>query len=158
MAEIDEIGVLRDTTRADHIREGVQILLRGLDIYAVAELGLPGGRRADLFGIDAKGNVTIVEIKSGAPDFLADNKWPDYLDYCDVFYFAVDPDFPTDLLPENEGMIIADRHGAEIIRPAAQKDKLPAARRKKMLTLFGRKSAQRLARLEHIVGQEMRDE
>jgi len=148
----------RDTTRADHIREGTQIMLRGLDIIAVAELGLPGGRRADLFGIDAKGVVTIVEIKSGAADFQSDSKWPDYLEFCDQFYFAIDPDFPEDLLPPDQGMIIADRHGAEIIRPAAVKDKLPAARRKKMLSIFGRKAARRLARLEHIVGQEMRDD
>ncbi len=148
----------RDTSRADAIRAGTQILLRGLDIIAVAELGLPGGRRADLFGIDAKGNVTIVEIKSGAQDFLSDTKWQDYLEFCDQYFFAVDPDFPTDLLPEDQGMIIADRHGAEIMRPAAIKDKLPAARRKKMLSLFGRKAADRLARLEHIVGREMTDE
>ncbi|MEN8723300.1 MAG: MmcB family DNA repair protein [Alphaproteobacteria bacterium] len=148
----------RDTTRADDIRMGAQILLRQFNIIAAAEVTLPDGRRADLFGIDPKGRVTIVEIKSGAADFLSDNKWTDYKDWCDDFYFAVDPDFPQDLLPEAEGLIIADRMGGEILRPAAPADPIAAARRKKLLILYARKAADRLARLERLVGKIMLDD
>ena len=52
---------------------------------------------------------TVVEIKSCRPDFMCDRKWQDYLGYCDRFYFAVDSDFPYDLLPADEGLILADR-------------------------------------------------
>lgn len=148
----------RDTSRADDIRAGTQSLLRQFNIIAAAEVTMPGGRRADLFGIDDKGKITIVEIKSGAPDFQSDNKWHEYKDWCDAFYFAVDQDFPTDILPADEGLIIADRMGGEIIRPAAPADPVAAARRKKLLILYARKAAERLARLENLVGQIMLDE
>ena len=33
-------------------------------------------------------------------DFRADNKWHEYWDYCDALFFAVPPDFPQDVLPD----------------------------------------------------------
>jgi len=49
--------------------------------------------------------LTIVEIKSCRTDFDADQKWPDYLGFCDRFYFAVDLAFPANLLPPEEGVL-----------------------------------------------------
>ena len=49
-------------------------------------------------------------------DFRADGKWPDYDAFCDRFYFAVDADFPSEVLPPDTGLILADRYGGEIIR------------------------------------------
>ncbi len=42
-------------------------------------------------GIDAKGQVIIVEIKVSRADLLGDGKWTDYLDYCDRFYWGLPP-------------------------------------------------------------------
>ena len=55
------------------------------------------------------------------------------------------PDFPTELLPPETGLIIADAYDAEIIRPAPE-TKLAAARRKKMVLKFARNAADRLRR------------
>ena len=84
----------------------------------LAELPLGNGRRADLVAIDRAAAITIVEVKSGRADFLADRKWQAYLGFCDRFYFAVDRDFPAALLPAGEGLIVADRFAGEIVREA----------------------------------------
>jgi hypothetical protein len=65
------------------------------------------------------------------------------LDYCDRFCFAVGSDFPLGLLPPEEGLILADRFGGEIVREARLRT-LSAARRKAMLVRFGRVAAGRL--------------
>ena len=68
--------------------------------------------------LDRSGRVTLVEVKSCRADFVADRKWQSYLDYCDRFYFAVAAGFPLDLLPPEEGLILADRFAGEILREA----------------------------------------
>ena len=84
---------------AARILRGATRLLEGLGYAAIAEYTLGNGRRADILAIDGAGQVTIVEIKSSRADFAADHKWRDYLEFCDRFYFAVEPDFPLALLP-----------------------------------------------------------
>lgn len=130
---IDTLDLLRGVGRA----------LTDADHAVVAELPLGNGRRADMVAIDRAGAITLVEVKSCRADFLSDRKWHEYLAYCDRFYFAVGPDFPLDLLPSDEGLILADRFGAEIVR-AARLRGLDAARRKAMLIRFGRAAAGRL--------------
>ena len=76
----------------------------------------------------------------------ADRKWSDYLDYCDRFYFAVRGNFPRELLPAGEGLIVADRFGGEIVR-AGQVRPLSSSQRKAMLIRFGRAAASRLNNL-----------
>ena len=56
------------------------------------------------------------------------------------------PGFPVELLPEDEGLIIADRYAGEMLRPARQRP-LPAARRRALLLRFGRLAAARLQAL-----------
>lgn len=60
--------------------------------YAVnAEMGLNSGGalRADLLAVNMKGEVIVIEVKSGVPDFRSDKKWHKYLPFCNKFYFAV---------------------------------------------------------------------
>lgn len=128
---------------AAEIFNGVTRALIDADHGVLSELPLANGRRADLVGIDKVGQVTIIEVKSSLADYRSDHKWQDYLDYCDLFYFAVSDDFPKEVLPETEGMIIADKYSAEIIR-ASQHRPLSAARRKAMLIRFARLAAGRL--------------
>ena len=52
-------------------------------------------------------------------------------------------DFPLAFLPPDEGLILADRFGGEIIR-AARLRALSPARRKAMLIRFGRAAASHL--------------
>jgi hypothetical protein len=109
----------------------------------LTEVPLPNGRRADLVGLKDTGEIWIVEVKSSMEDFRADQKWPEYLDYCDRLLFAVAPGFPVEILPDDAGLLIADRYGGELIKGGPE-HKLAAARRKVMLTLLARTGALRL--------------
>ena len=60
------------------LMRGAARLLMDLGITAIAEFTLPCGRRADLAGLGPKGEMVIVEVKSGVQDFRTDEKWPDY--------------------------------------------------------------------------------
>ena len=91
----------------------------------------------------AGGDVTIVEIKSCLLDYQTDGKWQDYLDFCDRLYFAVNADFPCEIIPVEAGLILADRYGAELVREPAE-ERLSAARRKAMMLCFARAAALRL--------------
>jgi hypothetical protein len=128
---------------AEDIVRGVARALAAADQAVITELALANGRRADLVALDRTGIITLVEVKASRADFLADRKWPAYLGYCDRFYFAVADGFPLRLLPPEEGLIRADRFGAEILRQAPLRA-LGAARRKALLIRFGRASAGRL--------------
>jgi hypothetical protein len=128
---------------AEDIVRGVARALAAADQAVITELALANGRRADLVALDRTGIITLVEVKASRADFLADRKWPADLGYCDRFYFAVADGFPLRLLPPEEGLIRADRFGAEILRQAPLRA-LGAARRKALLIRFGRASAGRL--------------
>ena len=45
----------------------------------------------------------------GSKDFKADLKWQEYRPYCDQFYFAVAPEFPQAILPDEPGLIVGRR-------------------------------------------------
>ena len=115
----------------------------------MCEVPLPNGRRADLMGIDAKGCLTIVEIKVAKADLTTDSKWTDYLEYCDRFFWAVPPSLSAILsesryLPDEAGLIVADRYDAAVIREAMHRPLAPA-RRKAELLHFARRAARRLS-------------
>ncbi len=113
--------------------------------YAVlTEFILPNSRRADIVAIGPKGQLLIAEVKSCREDFICDTKWPEYRDYCDFFFLAVNTSFPKELLPSETGHIIADQYGGAIITPSEEK-KLAAARRKSLTLAFARQAASRLA-------------
>lgn len=128
---------------AAEIVRGVARALAAADQAVVAEVPLANGRRADLVALDRRGTITLVEVKASRADFVADRKWQDYLDYCDRFYFAVAAGFPLELLPPDEGLILADRFAGEILR-AARLRCLSAPRRKAMLIRIARAAAGRL--------------
>ncbi|MBL8690044.1 MAG: MmcB family DNA repair protein [Rhodospirillaceae bacterium] len=113
---------------------------------ALTEVTLANGRRADVLALDAAGRLTIVEIKSSRADFQSDRKWREYLEFCDAFYFAVAEGFPVDLLPEDVGLMIADRWSAHVVREALL-EPLSAPRRKAMLIRFGLLAGDRLRNL-----------
>jgi hypothetical protein len=109
----------------------------------VSEVALANGRRADILAIRRNGEIWIVEIKSSIADFRADQKWPEYRDYCDALLFAVAPDFPADILPADAGLILADAYAAEMVRPPPIHS-LVAARRKALTLALARTAAMRL--------------
>lgn len=144
MAELPNIVDGRQSETALRVQRGVMRFLRGRhDLCCYAEVSLANGRRADVLGVGPKGQIWIVEIKSSLEDFRVDNKWRDYKDYCDRFFFAKPPDLEAEIFPEMEGLIVADGHGADILRPA-EDNPLPAARRKAVMLRLARMGADRL--------------
>ncbi len=111
------------------------------------EVALPNGRRADILALRPDGGFACIEVKSGPRDFLTDVKWQDYREYADALFFAVDVDFPLDLLPEATGLIVAAGLEAELLREAPSHP-LAGARRRALLQRFAVLAAGRLAQLE----------
>lgn len=128
---------------AFEICRGVARLLRAHGLAVVTELSLANGRRADVAGVTAAGEIWIVEVKSCLADLRSDQKWPEYRDFCDRFFFAVAPNFPREALPSETGLIIADRYGGEIAHMVPD-HKLAGARRKAMTLRMLRAAAFRL--------------
>jgi hypothetical protein len=137
------VVTVRDDGRARAILRGTQRLLRSLNFESLSEVCLANGRRADILALGREGTTWIVEIKSSIADFRSDQKWHEYRDYCDALLFAVAPDFPSEILPSDTGLILADAYAGELVREAPRHPMSPA--RRKALTLsFARTAATRL--------------
>jgi len=129
-----------DTTSA--VTRGAARLFVDLGYAPLLEVGLPNGRRADIMAIGPRGQIAIAEVKSSREDFLVDRKWGEYLPYCDAFFFAVGPDFPRAILPDEPGLIVADAFGGAVLRESPT-TALAGARRKAVTLAFARLAAVR---------------
>ena len=125
------------------LARGVCRHLLGYDFATVEEFSPEKGKRVDVMALGPKGEIWVVECKSSRADFTSDLKWDGYLEWCDRYFWAVDEAFPTDLLPEGTGLIIADAYDAQIIRMAPE-HKLAGARRTALTRRFARQAALRL--------------
>ncbi len=128
------------------LARGVSRHLRSYNFVTIEEFVPTRGLRVDVLALGPKGEIWVIECKSSRADFSSDNKWQGYLDWCDRYFWAVDGDFPTGLLPAETGLIIADAYGGEIIRTGAEA-KLAPARRKVLIQKFARHAATRLQSL-----------
>ena len=150
MAESPALAALAPSfdRRAQAVTRGICRLFARNDIWALAEMPLRNGRRADLMGIDAKGRIVIVEIKTARADLLGDGKWQDYLEFCDRFFWGLPPELDraclegADFRPDCCGVIVADEYDAEIVRPAPSHP-LAAARRKVEIERLARAALRR---------------
>ncbi|MBD9528616.1 MmcB family DNA repair protein [Paracoccus sp. PAR01] len=133
------------------LQRGVARMLTALGHAALPEFVPVGGLRVDVISISPKGEIWVVECKSCRADFIGDRKWQGYLDYCDRFFWAVDTDFPDDLLPEDCGLIRADSWGAELLRMAPEV-RLAGARRSRILRDIARVSTARLLAMTDPMG------
>jgi len=126
----------------DAVTKGAARLMAALGYAPLLEVGLPNGRRADIMALGPRGEIAIVEVKSGLLDFRTDRKWGEYLPYTDAFFFAVAPEFPREALPEEPGLIVADQFGGAVLRDAPATPLVPA-RRKALTLAFARLAAVR---------------
>ncbi len=125
------------------LARGAARLLAGYGFSTVEELVPARGLRVDLMALGPKGEIWIVECKSSRADFQSDRKWQGYLQWCDRFFWAVDTDFPNEMLPYETGLMIADAYGGEIMRMGPEA-KLAPARRKVLVQKFASTAARRL--------------
>jgi len=133
------------------IRRATARLCGRLGWAPLHEMPLPNGRRADILALRPDGCFVCIEVKSGPRDFLTDLKWPDYRDFSDALFFAVDVDFPQELLPAETGLIVAAGLEADLLRDAPTHP-LPAPRRRALLQRFALLAAGRLAAVEDPAG------
>lgn len=133
----------RQSETALAVQRGVCRLMRQHGFAVLTEFTLATGRRADVFGLKDDGLIWIIEIKSSLEDFRADQKWPEYRDYCDRFSFAIPLGMDAAIIPDEAGLVLADQYGAEIIRDTPDHP-LHASRRRAVTLQFGRVAAQRL--------------
>lgn len=129
--------------RSLRVRRACTRLCLQLGWSPVHEVPLPNHRRVDILALRQDGGFACIEVKSGPRDFLTDAKWPEYREYSDALYFAVDADFPRALLPEDAGLIVACDGAAEVLREAPAHP-LSAARRRALLQRFAGIAALRL--------------
>ena len=136
MAQTDSLAPAVSEIRAAlAVARGIGRLFARNDIWCLPEMPLRNHRRADLMGIDARGQIVIVEIKVSRADLHGDGKWPEYLDYCDRFYWGLPPVLDRGalegerFLPEKCGIIVADGYDGEILRPAPLLGLAPARRK-----------------------------
>jgi len=129
------LGVTRGTAR----------LMLDMGYAPLLEVCLPNGRRADVMALGPKGDIVICEVKSGIDDYRVDRKWHEYAPFCDAFFFAVAPEFPQEILPDEPGLIVADGFGGAVVREAPVVPLAPA-RRKALTLAFARLGAMRTMR------------
>lgn len=140
------LSTLRDKRQSDTallVARGTRRMLRRQSFSTVTELPLLSGRRADVVALGADGTILIIEIKSSVADFRADHKWPEYRAHCDRLYFAIPDSVPTEIMPQDAGLILADAYGAEILREAPE-HKMAAATRRAVTIRFAHAAAHRL--------------
>jgi hypothetical protein len=145
---MDGIGFPERTTL---VRRAAARLCLRLGWAPLHEVRLANGRRADILALQPGGCFVCIEVKSGLRDYLADSKWLEYQPFCDQFFFAVDADFPRDVLPPETGLIVCAGREADMLREP-QCIRLPPARRKALMERFAWLAAGRLAALEDPLG------
>jgi hypothetical protein len=129
---------------ATDVARGVSRVLMQEGFSPILEFTLANGRRLDVAALGPDGTMLGVEIKVSIADLRGDQKWPEYLEFCELFYFAIPPDFPDRHVPDGTGLIVADRYGGAIVRPSAR-TVLHASRRKAVTLSFAKVAAERLA-------------
>ncbi len=77
----------------------------------LAEFSIPNGRRMDMFSLDYLCRQTSgYEVKISRSDFVADDKWQEYLPFCNKFYFVCPPDLiKLSELPPETGLIYVEQ-------------------------------------------------
>jgi hypothetical protein len=143
MRTMDALPISRPDTTA-LLARGITRMLLDHGLTPILEVPLANGRRADVMALTGNGEIWVVETKSCLADYACDEKWPDYLDYCDRFFFGVTETFPLDQIPEEAGLIVADGFGGAILRDSPVRA-LVGPRRKAVTLLFARLAAMRLA-------------
>src|ERR1700692_1405258 len=91
------------------VARGVSRLLIQEGLSPILEFTLANGRRLDVCALGPDGTIVGVEIKVALADLKGDMKWPDYLEFCEHFYFAIPPGFPDESEHARTGLIVADR-------------------------------------------------
>ena len=125
------------------IARGVCRHLKQYNFSCLEEFVPIKGSRVDIIAIGPRGEIWIIECKSSPADYNQDQKWEKYLPFCDRYFRAVPQNFPTNILPAKDGLMIADQYDAEIVR-YGQEYKISPQKRKVITTKVARNASDRL--------------
>lgn len=125
------------------IARGVCRHLKQYNFACIEEFVPIKGARVDVIAVGPRGEIWIIECKSSPADYIQDQKWKKYLPFCDRYFWAVPQNFPTNILPTDDGLIIADPYDAEIIRFGSE-NKMNPQKRKIIITKIARNASDRL--------------
>ena len=134
---------LKTSKNVNRIARGVMRHFAQIGLSSLSEFSPIRGLRVDIVALGPSDEIWIVECKSGKNDFKSDNKWHNYLDWCDRYFWAVAAEFPIDILPSDTGLIIADPYDASILREAPL-NKVSVVRRKKLIKSIAKSACNRL--------------
>tara|TARA_B100001057_G_C22240124_1_gene715427 strand:- start:9 stop:443 length:435 start_codon:yes stop_codon:yes gene_type:complete len=134
---------LKTSKNLNRIARGVIRHFAQIGLSSLSEFSPAKGLRVDIITLGMSNEIWIVECKSGQSDFKSDKKWQNYLEWCDRYFWAVDANFPIDILPTQTGLIIADAYDASIIREAPL-NKLSPVRQRKIIKLMAASACNRL--------------
>ena len=134
---------LKTSKNLNRIARGVMRHFAQIGLSSLSEFSPAKGLRVDIITLGMSNEIWIVECKSGQSDFKSDKKWQNYLEWCDRYFWAVDANFPIDILPTQTGVIIADAYDASILREAPL-NKLSPVRQKKIIKSMAASACNRL--------------
>ena len=134
---------LETSKNVNRIARGVMRHFAQIGLSSLSEFSPTAGLRVDIITFGISDEIWIIECKSGQSDFKSDKKWQNYLEWCDRYFWAVDANFPIDILPPDTGIIIADAYDASILRDSLL-NRLSAARRKKIMKSVAKSACNRL--------------
>src|SRR5690242_19609738 len=76
------------TATAQDVALGGRLLLIQQRYSPILEFTLANGARLDVAALGPDGTLLGVEIKVALADLRGDTKWPEYLEFCEHFYFV----------------------------------------------------------------------
>jgi len=88
--EVSNLLSTHEIKRHGELQDKALKWLYSKDYIVASEIILPNGKRADVIGYNQDGHIIIVEVKVSKSDYMRDEKWRTYLNYCDEYYFLLD--------------------------------------------------------------------
>lgn len=131
----------RELLRHKELQHIAMTWLYNAGYVAAAEVTLPNGQRADVIGYNDSETI-IIEVKASGIDYYRDQKWRNYLPYCNKFFFLLDFHIPNHekdagYLQLKKGTTIYTKYASVFRENIAEDIRLTVARALSRRLVFG---------------------
>ena len=89
----------KQLTPGQKLARGAARHLISLGYVSIEEFVPSRGLRVDIMALGPKGELWIVECKSSREDFTSDDKWHNYIEWCDRYFGRLMPIFQPTFCP-----------------------------------------------------------
>jgi hypothetical protein len=124
-----------DTLPAREIKGQVIAYFTRKGWSALDEITLPNKRRLDVCAVGPGGGLIGVETKVSEADLRQDEKWVDYLQFVDTFYFCIPEHLPAKFVHENVGLLVQAK-GKVTLKRLCPRSLLSEQRRVEMISFL----------------------